>query len=674
MNDTYRPEIEGLRALAVTLVAVFHVWFGTVSGGVDVFLLLTGFLITGSLVRMAERSSGLSVRSVATFWVRLAKRLVPVAAVVLGAVLLLTYLVLPRSRWSDVIAEVIAAGTYQVNWHLAQESVDYMARGETVSPVQHFWSLSVQGQFYLLWPVLVGLVALVAHRRGWSLRRAVLGILAVVTAASFTYSVWRTGTEPQLAYFDTGARLWELGLGGLLALLLPHVRLPVWMRVPMGWLGVTALVLCGVVVGGTVPFPGYIALWPVGAGILVILAGVTGSRFGVDRVLTLRPVIWFGSLAYPLFLWHWPVLVFYLDVTERVRPSLVGGGYVLATSFVLALVTRWVIEGGVTRITVARPSPRVVLAACAAFLLPVLVAGSLWNSHLEEQHRMRAELSSDPHSYPGAGILVDERTVEELPELPPYPDTGNAARVTWADLDGCIVGSGDDDFVTCEFGAAAEEAQYSIALVGHSHARHWFRAVEGMAERNGWHLTVMTKNACDFSVAPLTRDGDPYPGCSDWNEQAMDELAERDPDVVFTTGTRTAFGEAQEEIPAGVLERWDELASMGIDVVAIRDTPRPDEDVPECVDRNGAAACVWDLDELQPEVSPLDEAELPPNVATMDLTEYVCPDGQCPAVIGNQLVYYDGDHFTYSFSASLSQVMEPYWLEVTGWEATPVVG
>lgn len=672
-GDAYRPEIEGLRALAVTLVVVYHIWFGTVSGGVDVFLLLTGFLITGSLVRVAERSGGISVAAFATFLTRLAKRLVPTAAVVLGATLAGAFLLFPQSRWQDTISEVTAAALYYVNWHLAQEAVDYLARDDAVSAVQHFWSLSVQGQFYLVWPLLVGLITLVAHRRGWGLRSAMIGGLAVVTVVSFTYSVLHTAAEPEMAYFDTGTRIWELSLGGLLALVLPHLRLPRRLRVPMGWFGVVALVLCGLVVGGTVAFPGYVALWPTGAAVLVILAGVTDSRFGVDRLLTLRPMTWLGSLAYPLFLWHWPVLIFYLELTERVHPSLVGGAYVLTLSFVLAVATRWVVEGGITRLTTARSSQRVVLAACAGFLLPVLVGASLWDNHLQQQYELRAELSSDPQSYPGASMLVDEELAHDLPELPPYPDTANAARATWDDLEGCIVEAEDEELVACEFGADPESAEHSVALVGSSHARHWFRAVEGVAERQGWHVVLMNKNGCQLTTVPHTVSGAPFPECASWNDAVMDELAERVPDVVVTTATRTEFGAPDEEVVDGTVERWRELDEMDIDVVAIRDTPRPDEDVPECVDRNGPSACVWDLDELQPEVSPLTEVDLPVNVTSLDLTEYVCPDGRCPAVIGNQLVYYDGDHFTYSFSASLSHVLEPYLVESTGGDASSLV-
>src|SRR5690625_5062052 len=214
-GSRHRPEIEGLRAVAVVLVLVYHVWFGRVSGGVDVFLLLTGFLITGSLLRALERDGRISFSA---YWSRLARRLVPAAVVVLAGILAATYLFLPPSRWSGVLEEVRAAALYHENWVLAQKAVDYLAREEALSPVQHFWSLSIQGQFYLLWPLLLALGALVAARLGTSVRRAALTAVTVVFAVSLAYSVWITGSDQPWAYFDTGARLWEPALGAVLAL------------------------------------------------------------------------------------------------------------------------------------------------------------------------------------------------------------------------------------------------------------------------------------------------------------------------------------------------------------------------------------------------------------------------------------------------------------------------
>ena len=353
----HRADIEGLRAVAAVLIAVYHIWFGTVSGGVDVFLLLTGFLITGSLVRAMERDGRIAFGA---FWTKLVKRLFPAGAVVLGAVLVLTYLFFPRSQWTTVIDDVRAAVLYYGNWHLAAGSVDYMADNSAASAVQHFWSLAVQGQFYLLWPVLITLAGLIAVRLGVRVRRVAFAAVGIVFVVSLAYSLWITATEPVWAYFDTGARLWELALGGMLALVVHRVNLPGTLRMIAGWLGLAGLVLCGLIIGDSIPYPGFASLWPTTAALLIILAGAgeaANGRFSANRLLGARPLTWLGGHAYTLFLWHWPVLIVYLELTERVRPSMTGGLMVLASSFAAALFTTRVIEGGVTRATERRRTP-----------------------------------------------------------------------------------------------------------------------------------------------------------------------------------------------------------------------------------------------------------------------------------------------------------------------------
>lgn len=664
MRAQHRPEIEGLRTVAVLLVAVYHIWFGTVSGGVDVFLLLTGFLITGSLVRAMEREGRIGF---AAFWARLARRLFPAASVVLAGVLVGAFLLQPRSRWSETLSEVIASGLYYVNWHLSFGAVDYMAENSAASPVQHFWSLAIQGQFYLLWPVLVTAVAFAARRFGFSLVQGMTAATAAVTAVSLGYSVWITSAEPAWAYFDTGARLWELALGGLLAMVLPHVRVPAGARVLMGWLGLTALVLCGLMVADRLAYPGYASLWPTTAAALVILAGTTGSRFGADRLLTWRPLTAFGGTAYPLFLWHWPVLVFYLEVTERVRPSLVGGFYVLGTSLVLAFATTWLVEGGVERLARRRTTPAWSLALAAGFLAPVMAGATLWSGELAAQQRLRAELSTDVNSYPGAAVLVNRELAEGVPSLPVYPDTANAAEVTRDDTQGCNTPIPSSELYPCEFGA--DEAEYTIALVGSSHSRHWYRALRRIAEDNGWRLVLLTKNACHFSAEPQLRGGSEYTECTEWNDNVMHYLDQRRPDAVFTTATRTVPDSrtGREHVVDGSVERWHQMEKLGIDVIAVRDTPRFSFDVPECVDRRGADDCTEPRSHSLEDTFPVEHLDsVPKNVAFLDLTPYLCPEDQCVTVLGNQLMYYDTDHFSYSFSQSLAGVLAPHLQDALG--------
>ncbi|MGW9347985.1 acyltransferase family protein [Nocardiopsis flavescens] len=661
----FRPEIEGLRAVAVLLVAVYHIWFGRVSGGVDVFLFLTGFLITGSLVRSAEREGRLAPFA---FWGRLLRRLTPAAGVVLAAVPAMAYLWLPPSRWPGVIAEVYASALYYENWALAAAAVDYLAREEAPSPVQHFWSLSIQGQFYLLWPLLLGAVLLVAGRE--RMRRASLAAVGAVLALSLAYSVWITAADQPWAYFDTGARLWELALGGVLALVVHRLRPPTAARFLLGWGGLAALVLCGVLFPVSTLFPGYAALWPTLAAAAVVVAGGGGGRFGVHRVLTLRPLMALGGLSYTLYLWHWPVLVVYLELTGRTLASPPGGAAVLALSLVLAWTTARIVEGGAERLgrRVPRPWLPAWSAATAVLLLaPALVIGSQWSDRLVREQRERAERVVEPVDYPGAALVARPELAAVLPDLPVVPDPLDARDdLSGHHLRGCHVPLSATEPVLCRTGP--EDAGYTVAMVGASRTAHWYPALEQVALRHGWRLVSFTKSGCQFSAEVPYTQGRVFTECQEWDARAMEELERLRPDAVFTSSTRaSAEGEA---VPPGFVERWRELDALGIDVIGMRDLPRHSYAGAECVAAGRAGDCTdpigYSLAERDPAAALAGDGRLPANVSTVDLTGHVCPGDRCDAVIGNVLVYWDHSHMTATYALTLVPAVEEALLEATG--------
>lgn len=283
----FRPEIQGLRALALFLVVSYHIWFGRVSGGVDVFLFISAFLLSLSSIRKINEGRPLAP---VKYWLHVFQRLLPAAVTVTAATVAASFMFLAPSRLASIVDDALATLFYFLNWRLAYNAVDYYAQDAAVkTPLQHFWSLSMQGQIFILWPLLFVLLALLVKRLKLRLVPTALLVFGLIFAASLIFSIQETAHNQGFAYFDTRARLWEFAGGTLLALLTFKWRPPRWARIPMGWLGIIGLVSCGFVLPVEQAFPGYLALWPLVSGALVILAGQTGSPPGGGPLSGLGP-------------------------------------------------------------------------------------------------------------------------------------------------------------------------------------------------------------------------------------------------------------------------------------------------------------------------------------------------------------------------------------------------
>lgn len=649
------PELDGVRGVAIALIVVYHVWFNRVSGGVDVFLLLSGFLVTQSLLRAVARRGNVGFLA---FYSRIVRRIFPPALLVLVGVVAATVLFLPRTRWRETLADVVASALYGVNWHLAGNAVDYLASQRAASPVQHYWSLAIQGQFYLVWPMVIAVAVLVAGWFAVRLRAALGMLLAAVFVLSLGYSIHRTATDQVFTYFDTFARLWEFALGGLLLLMLPRVRLPRAAAVVLGWLGLAALVACGMVFRGGDEFPGWAALWPTLAAALLIATAGRGGRVGVDRLLRSALLTRLGDLSYALYLWHWPVLVCYLAVTGHESATLRGGLLVILASTLLAAATRWLVEIRLPRTGLGQHTARGGFALGAACLAAVLAATALWYGHMQRQQESGA---ADTGDYPGAAHLA---TGGPLPEVPYRPDalTVRDDRAVVYD-NGCHQDGEDPEVIACEFGPAA--ATRTIALVGGSHSAHWLPALREIADGRGWRIVSLTKSACRFTADP----DDDHSSCRAWNDGVLEKLAELRPDAVFTTSTTGQGG--RDSTPEGYLPQWQRLAQLGITVLAIRDVPWHDFDVPECVAQHGPEVlrCGGERAAHGLARPALVESwpDVPGNVRFLDLTDYLCGPFHCPAVVGNVLVYYDAHHLSASYARSLAPFLAEAIEAATGW-------
>ncbi|UXM93805.1 acyltransferase family protein [Paenarthrobacter sp. JL.01a] len=668
----FRPEVQGLRALAVLMVAAYHIWLGRVSGGVDVFLLISAFLLTLSFTRKLEAGSPLKLLR---HWLHVFKRLLPAVVVVLLGVLAATWAFIPQSRWPDVLAEAWASLLYRQNWQLADNAVDYYAQNHSgASPLQHFWSLSVQGQVFILWPLIFAAVALlqpmlarVLPGKAPTHRNLLFVVFGVVFLASLVFSIDQTANNQEYAYFDTPARLWEFALGSLLALALPYLNPGRRLRVFLGWAGITAMLACGLVLTVDRSFPGFIALWPTLAAAAVIVAGQSNSRFGADRFLASRPLVLVGNNSYALYLWHWPVLVFFLLVTGTTAPGLLQGLGIMAVSMLLAVATTRFVEEPMRRWewpAVRSWRAAVVIAACGALLaMPVTV----WQGVIAAED---AAIAGQPKELtPGAAALSPEFAGQPAQEAMIIPAPG-AMKDEWADIDGLCTGDNvpsDPLLQGCLQNDEPETVTKEIVVLGDSHAQQYMAALGPIAKQHGWEVVTLLKGSCRFGAESPERTDE----CNEFNKASANYVMEHKPDAVFTVASLThADAPFETEVP-GYLDGIKPFTDAGIDVVGIRDNPRFSINMPECVQKKGPDSpdCNAPLEESLAESSPLDDyVGKVDRLYLMDMSDFICEQGTCPAVVGNVYVYKDDNHLTKTYVQSMIPMFEQRLLAATGWK------
>ncbi|WP_258060981.1 acyltransferase family protein [Arthrobacter sp. 4R501] len=667
-KPTFRPEVQGLRALAVLMVVTYHVWLGRVSGGVDIFLLISAFLLTLSFVRKVEAGASLNLLR---HWLHLFKRLLPAAVVVILGVLAGTWLVLPQGRWPVILDQAWAALLYRQNWLLADTAVDYYAQQHAAaSPLQHFWSLSIQGQVFILWPLVFAASAVVwrllRHRYNASYRAVVAAAFVCVLVASLAFSIDQTATNQAYAYFDTRTRLWEFALGSLVALALPYLKPGKLLRVVLGWAGLVAMVSCGLLLTVDRAFPGFVALWPTLAAAAIIVAGQSGSRFGVDRLLGWKPLVSLGDNSYALYLWHWPVLVLALAATGVEAPTLIQGAAIIAASVVLAVLTTRFVEKPLRewrwpQVRTWRTAV-VVVACCALLAGPVAV---LQTSLTAEE----AATAAQPRELaPGAALLTPGNAGAPAPQGRIIPGP-TALDNDWAGIHQACTGAnatGDPVLEGCRQALPEGEPTKRIVVLGDSHAQQYLAALAPIAEARGWELVTLLMPACRFGAESETRTAE----CNAYNGASAAYVLEHRPDAVFTVATLT-HEEApfETEVPA-YLEGIQPIADAGIEIVGIRDNPRFTINMPECVQRHraDARACNPPLNESLVEPSPLESYRgKVDGLHLMDLSDFICAGGICPAVVGNVYVYKDDNHLSRTYVESMIPMFEERLLSATDW-------
>lgn len=652
--DTYRGDIEGLRALAALLVAIFHIWMNKVSGGVDVFFVVSGYLITLSLLRQSERLG--RVRPL-LFWAGLARRLLPAALLVIAAVLVGTWLLLPRSLWMASMKESLAAMFYLENWLLAFNSVDYLARDNQPSPVQHYWALSAQGQFYAFWPFVIMLALYLGRLLALGRRQAVLLTFAGVFVLSLGFSIIHTAANQTFAYFNTFARVWQFALGGLVAIM-PWAALAEAPRRFMGWLGLAAILSCGLVLDVSLSFPGYVALWPSLGAALILAAGASAVSNSVGGLLAIRPLVWLGGISYAFYLWHWPIMIFFRATFVELGAVWYGGVMIMLLSLLLAWGTTRLVEKPL-RARLGARSPGFVYATALVAVTPLVLAIALWRNEVQglaEDYQVPETV--DAVRYPGARALSAGAAEHALEEARVIPEPFMASRdVPKPYREGCHQGLLGSEASACHYGYA--DGVLTIAVVGSSHATHWVPALEKIALQRNWRLVSFTKNGCRFTAdvqeSPENREN----SCALWNDNVLAALERLAPDLVFTTASVAATADRAEHVPPGYVAQWQKLQRMRLKIIAVRDTPFMGFHVPTCVDINGAdsqrcsrpreQALAVDLRLPLEELGGEGQA-----IHFIDMSDYFCTRDSCPAVAGNILIYKDRSHVSTLYMKSLS--------------------
>ncbi|MGJ9402113.1 acyltransferase family protein [Arthrobacter sp. KK5.5] len=693
----FRSDIQGLRAVAVGVVLLYHAGFPLVPGGyvgVDVFFVISGFLITGILLKEVDETNRISL---AGFYARRARRILPAALLVLTVVGALSFFLLPRIRWETIGLEIVGSAFNVVNWIFADAAADYLRAGVAASPVQHFWSLSVEEQFYVVWPLLLVGAAYAARPRskrhagrrktepvGSRFRVFVVTAVVVISVPSLAYSIHLTATDPGPAYFVTTTRVYEFGVGAIVAVFAPQLAgIGRRFALILGWGGLAGILVSALLFTSGIPFPGYAALLPTVGGAAVIIAGLAGrDRSGAGRVLSLKPMTWLGGISYSLYLWHWPLIV--------IAAHVLGGRYVavsllvVAFSLVPAYLSHKYVEQPIMRWRYVEPNTvalqmgllgmlttsLAVVLVLVATPAPAVVGpvGGASKPTDETGGLARFEVF-------GAEALALDRAAGSVRNAQGAfkPNAESAADDNPAVYgDGCHLAKPETKATACIYGHRS--AEYTVAVVGDSHAAHWVPGLTRLANEEGFRLVSHTKSGCPLSNESILdpKSGGADRACSEWGKDVIRELSEEKPDLVLVSSFDYRVA-PDHRLSDGLAGAWAKLQDAGLKVAVLMDTPSPGIDIPECVSVNADSLERCAVDRVEALAnggrSAQEQALQASNgISVIDVTKAICPEARCSPVIGGVLVYRDTDHLTATYSETLAPALREALAKVDGFD------
>jgi len=650
-SATFRPDIEGLRALAVAGVIAFHFGLTALPGGfagVDIFFVISGYLITRHLVNEISETGRLDLWR---FYARRARRLLPAALFVILATLVAGAFILSPEEQSLYSKGAMFASAYMINLWLIRWSFDYFASDAANNPFIHFWSLSVEEQFYLAWPALLMLAAWL--RPG---KRAVILVIGLAGLVSFAVCAWLTTVAQPWAFYFSPLRAWEFAAGGL-ATLVPAAALRErpGLSAAMAWAGLALIAIAYLSFSEDAPFPGLLALVPVAGTVLMLLAGAAGARNGLSAVLALPPLQWIGKLSYSLYLWHWPVIVYAGMLTAEL--STVQRLLCLALTLALSAFTYLFIENPIRR------NGWLMANAARALVPAVLLTGT-----------------GVVAAYANARLAVHDLDPEQrvIAESAARPSTARARN-------GCVL---DYETVTpkpCVFGA--KDAPRTIALFGDSHADHWSTPLIEAAEKKDYRVVTWLKSSCRASrltiwATKLKRD---YTECDEWREQSIREIIAARPalvvisEIALSSSRKMSEGmdepESQDaDWKVGLRSTLETFSKAGLKVAFIRDVPFNDEHVDTCVARalwRGETPSLCDQTRAYAANDGMaamerDIVQSVPGAFYVDLTSQFCDQTTCHVFINGKLAFRDRHHLATPFAESLEPVVEKTVLREVG--------
>lgn len=673
----HRADLQGLRAIAVVAVFADHL-FGWPSGGfvgVDLFFVLSGFLITGMLLRERLTTHEVSFRN---FYVRRAKRILPSALLVLTVTVLCAYWVFPAGRAKQTFVDALYAAVFSANFRFEALGADYFQQDLPPSPIQHYWSLSVEEQFYFVWPaLLVGIFALTRGSRRrvrpHSVRRCwLLGSMLVIVAVSFWWALSLSASDPNGAYFSSLTRVWELGVGALVAIAAPwltQIRLPA--RIVLSYTGLAGVACAVVMIDGNDQFPAPWAALPVFSSALIVASFVGASPVKVP-LLTNALARYLGDTSYTLYLWHWPVIILLNSVMERTPAYFVSA---VTLSLGLTAATYHFYENPIRKsewlseTTGSRYRRKTRLGAgtwglVGATTAVVVVMSILFVNAADQQALIRKEIEAalavdspvadltPSEADPCAGALAMSNSKCPLwdPNVPMRPSADQVFDDLPVEASRCYTPS-FQKMLTCDFGDMADNAK-RIALVGDSHATLLIPALRPVLKSNKWRLTTFTGHECVL-MEPLRG------GCEEAMKDVRAKLISDRFDLILVAN----YNNNQD--PIAYRRAWEPLAAAGKRLAVIADNPETSKEALSCVTRTkiGGSANLGDCGVSETEAFPnpdtlLIAARSMPQTPVIDLRSYYCVAGRCPSIVGNVAVYRDTNHITATYAKSLARPME----------------